>query len=179
MARVRNISPAVPVGAIIALVGAWVFFVPLVGPYFDFGFFTNSTWDFTSRHWILLLGPGIAAGLSGLLMVVPSRIAGWAVSLVALLAGLWLVVGPTLHAVWSTQITPITTAQPDAALRWIGYFLGPGLLLTYLSGSVHGLFAAWTRPPLRDEVDAIEPVDTVEPAERAVVEERDRTLTIR
>jgi hypothetical protein len=116
----------------------------------------------------------LAAALSGLLMIVPSRAAARAVSLVALLAGVWLIAGPTLHAVWSTRITPITTAEPDQALRWIAYFFGPGVLLTYLSGSVQGLFAARTRRP----EPAVEPAEPAVPAEPDV-DERERSLTVR
>ena len=41
---------AIPIGTLLMLLGAWAFFVPLVGPYFDFGFFTDSTWSFSSSR---------------------------------------------------------------------------------------------------------------------------------
>jgi hypothetical protein len=133
----------------VTLLGAWVFFAPLVGPYFSYGFFTGSAWHFSSLHWMLLLGPGLVAGISGLVMFLPSRLAGWSGSIGALLAGVWLIVGPTLHALWSSKIVPITAVEPDAALRWIGYFYGPGILLVFLSAWTQGLLALAPRrrPP--------------------------------
>ena len=86
--RVDGWTPAaIPVGLTIALLGMWVLFVPLVGPYFDFGFYTEETWQFSEMHWTLSIPPGLAAAIAGVLMILPTRIGGWILGLVATLAG--------------------------------------------------------------------------------------------
>jgi hypothetical protein len=147
--------------AVIALLGAWVFFVPLVGPYFSFGFFTDSTWVFSGRHWELLLAPGIAAGIAGLLLAVPSPVARSVVSMLALLTGVWLLIGPSLYPIWGSDVTPIDTDQPKQALLWIGYFYGPGALITYLTGYLHGV----VRPRGAERVEPVVGPEPVAPAE--------------
>jgi hypothetical protein len=103
----RGWTPAVIVPAVLLMVlGAWVFAAPLVGPYFSFGFDTSSRWRFTSDHWLLSLVPGIALFGAGLLMTVRSRAMGWLAGLVAVAAGVWLVIGPTLHSTWRARDLP-------------------------------------------------------------------------
>jgi hypothetical protein len=119
-----------------------VFLVPLVGPYFSFGFFTSSTWVFSALHWEMLLGPGLALFAGGLLMVLPAVPSASLGSTLALLAGVWLLVGPSLHPIWSGQIAVATThPQWLTSLIWVGYFYGTGAIAVYLSGVLHGLFA--------------------------------------
>src|SRR6185437_7120941 len=65
---------AIPVGTMLMLLGAWAFMVPLVGPYFHFGFFTNSTWAFTNEYHLRLCLPAGAAIFAGdLILTMPSR----------------------------------------------------------------------------------------------------------
>lgn len=133
---------AIAVGALLMLLGAWVFFVPLVGPYFNFGFLTSSTWVFSGVHWELLLGPGIAIVVGGLLMSLPASASASLGSLLTLLAGAWLLVGPSLHPLWSGHIAVATPhTQWLQSLLWIGYFYGTGAIAVYLSGVVHGMLA--------------------------------------
>ena len=139
--RTRLWTPAaIPVGILLLLLGAWVFLVPLIGPYFNFGFFTSSVWVFSTVHWEMLLGPGIALFVGGLLMLVPTRPAGVLGGLLALTAGVWLLVGPSLHPIWSGPIA-VTTGHSQwlTSLIWIGYFYGNGAIAVYLSGILHGL----------------------------------------
>jgi hypothetical protein len=108
------IVPAV----LLMVLGAWVFLAPLVGPYFSFGFDTSSKWQFTNDHWLLSLAPGIAI----------------------FAAGVWLVIGPTLHPTWSTH-TFVTLPGSDwkTAARWIADFYGAGALAIYLGAQAQGL----------------------------------------
>lgn len=167
--RVRERVPrelAAP-ALLIFLLGLWVFFVPLVGPYFDFGFHTEDAWSFSEPHWILSLGPGLTAALAGLLMVVPNRAASSFWAFVAAVAGAWLVVGPTLYPLWSsTDIQPIAGSETTNVLLWIGYFYGPGALILYLSGLAHGLLARPARP---EPVVVAEPIEEPEQEQRTVV----------
>lgn len=137
----RGWTPAVIVPAVLLMVlGAWVFLAPLVGPYFSFGFDTPSKWQFTNDHWLLSLAPGIAIFVAGLFMTVKSRPLGWLAGLLAVAAGVWLVIGPTLHPTWSTH-TFVTLPGSDwkTAARWIADFYGAGALAIYLGAQAQGL----------------------------------------
>lgn len=137
----RGWTPAVIVPAVLLMVlGAWVFLAPLVGPYFSFGFDTSSKWRFTSDHWLLSLAPGIALFAAGLLMTVRSRAIGWLAGLVAVAAGVWLVIAPTLHPTWSSHVfSPLPGGEWKTAARWIADFYGPGALAIYLGAQAQGL----------------------------------------
>ena len=167
--RVRERVPRELTGPalLIFLLGLWVFFVPLVGPYFDFGFHTEDAWSFSQPDWILSLGPGLTAALAGLLMVVPNRVASSFWVFVAAVAGAWLVVGPTLYPLWSsTDIQPIAGSETTNVLLWIGYFYGPGALILYFSGLAHGLLARPARP---EPAVVAEPIEEPEHEQRTVV----------
>jgi hypothetical protein len=137
----RGWTPAVIVPAVLLMVlGAWVFLAPLIGPYFSFGFDTSSKWRFTNDHWLLSLAPGIVLFGAGLLMTMPSRALGWLAGLVAVAAGVWLVIGPTLHPTWSTHVfAPLPGSEWKTAARWIADFYGPGALAIYLGAQAQGL----------------------------------------
>src|SRR5262245_47856288 len=151
---------------LIFLLGLWVSFVPLVGPYFGFGVHTDDAWSFSAAHWILSLGPGLAAALAGLLMVVPNRAASSFWAFVAAAAGVWLVVGPTLYPLWSSaDVQPIAASGTTDALLWIGYFYGPGALMLYLACLAHGVLARPARP--EEPVVVAEPIE--EPEEQRTV----------
>ena len=137
----RGWTPAVIVPAVLLMVlGVWVFAAPLVGPYFSFGFDTSSKWRFTSDHWLLSIAPGVALFAAGLLMTVRSRAMGWLAGLIAVAAGVWLVIGPTLHATWSTHVfSPLPGSDWRTAARWIADFYGPGALAIYLGAQAQGL----------------------------------------
>ncbi len=137
----RGWTPAVLVPAVLLMVlGAWVFLAPLVGPYFSFGLDTSSKWRFTSDHWLLSLAPGVALFGAGLLMTVRSRALGWLAGLIAVAAGVWLVIGPTLHPTWSTHtFVPLPGSDWKTAARWIADFYGAGALAIYLGAQAQGL----------------------------------------
>ena len=157
---------AIPVGLLLMLLGAWAFFVPLVGPYFDFGFFTDSRWSFSTRHWELLLLPGLAVFAGGLLLTMPARAAGRLATLLAVAGGTWLLVGPSLYPLWtSTDQVQVATGHSDTlrSLLWIGYFYGTGALVVLAAGFGRGLLA---RRRAVDEMPVIE--ETPAPEEHAV-----------
>ena len=156
----------VPAVLLMAL-GAWVILVPLAGPYFSFGFDTSTRWRFSEAHWTLSLAPGIALFCAGLLMTRRSRAIGWLAGLVAVAAGVWLVIGPSLHPTWSsTGFAPLPGTEAKTAARWIAGFYGAGALAIYLGAQAQGLLErraparapAAPRAPMRsvpeDEHDA-------------------------
>ena len=159
---------AIPVGILLMALGAWAFLAPLVGPYFNYGFFTDHTWVFSARHWELSLLPGIAIFAGGLLLTVPAAGLGSLGSLLAFVGGAWLLVGPSLFPLWTSsngvQVT-VPHSQLLKSLLWIGYFYGTGGLTMYFSGFGNGLLAR--RTVVQDE-----PV-----IEETPVERRERTVT--
>jgi hypothetical protein len=120
--------------------GAWVFLAPLAGPYVHFGFDTGGKWRFSQDHWILGLIPGAVIFAGGLVMTRHSRAAGWLGGLLAVAGGVWLVIGPSLHPIWSDgAFAPLPGAAARTALRWIAFFYGAGALAVYLGAQAQGL----------------------------------------
>jgi hypothetical protein len=143
----------VPAVLLMAL-GAWVFLVPLAGSYFSFGFDTSARWRFSEAHWTLSLAPGIALFCAGLLMTRRSRAIGWLAGLVAVAAGVWLVIGPSMHPTWSSSgVAPLPGTDTKTAARWIADFYGAGALAIYLGAQAQGLLER--RAPAR--TDAVAP----------------------
>jgi hypothetical protein len=146
--RTTRWTPAVvPVGILMMLLGAWAFFAPLVGPYFNYGFFTSTTWMFSARHWELLLGPGLAIFAGGLLLAMPARGLGWLGGLLGLVGSVWLLVGPSVYPLWTAggHVHILTLhVQWMRTLLWIGYFYGAGAVGVYLSAVAHGLLGRRT-----------------------------------
>jgi hypothetical protein len=135
----RPMAVLVPAVLLMAL-GAWVFFAPLVGPYFSFGFDTSTHWRFSQDHVLMSLIPGIAIFVGGILMVTRSRAVAWLAALLAVAGGVWLVIGPSLHQTWSTTgFQPMAGGSWKTGLRWIAYFYGAGVLAVYLGAQAQGL----------------------------------------
>jgi hypothetical protein len=175
----RGWTPAVIVPAVLLMVlGAWVFLAPLVGPYFSFGFDTSARWHFSQVHWLLSLAPGIAIFCAGVLMTQPSRALGWLAGLIAVAAGVWLVIGPSLHPTWSaTGFTPLPGSDVKVAARWIADFYGPGALAIYLGAQAQGLLERrgvyeTTQPVRRDR-----PVPVQEAPPRRMQDNQETVVT--
>ena len=92
-------------------------------------------------HWTLSIGPGIALLAAGLLVarggVGRARVGG----LLALVAGFWLVVGPFLHGIWSSDSQPIAGEDWKRALLWVGWYVGIGAAAVGLASFALGLLA--------------------------------------
>ncbi len=147
MARQRSTTwtpKAVPFGFLIALLGAWVIAAALVGPLFNFGFFNDTTWQFSTRQWEMQLIPGIVAVIGGLMLMMPSRGGGALGALLAFAAGAWLIVGPILYPLWASGTIHPYGSQGMQSLRWIGHFYGAGGLILYFAGYSLGLFSRRT-----------------------------------
>jgi hypothetical protein len=158
-ARTTRWTPAaIPVGLALMLLGGWAFFAPLVGPMFHFGFFTGSTWSFSTRHLELLLAPGLATFAGGLLLATKRR--GGA--LLAFLGGAWLLAGPSLYPLWASAVEPAGSRSTFTnALLDLAYFYGTGGLILYFTGLANGLFA---RRTIVEEMPVIEetPIERTE-----------------
>ena len=137
------------VGLLTALLGAWAGLSVLVGPSFGWSPDASPSWHWSLVHAALHVAPGGAALIAGVVMVamVPKAARGAGRSgsalagLLAILAGAWLVVGPSeWPALESTQQIVFAPAAPMRSFTYaVGANLGPGLLL-----AVTGAFAlAW------------------------------------
>src|ERR1700758_2920905 len=84
-------------GSMLMLLGAWGALVPFIGPYFGFAYTPDKAWAYTSgRLWLSVL-PGAAAFLGGLLVLASDRAAAFG-AFIAVLGGIWLVIGQPVAA---------------------------------------------------------------------------------
>jgi hypothetical protein len=142
---------------LITLIGAWVIVAALIGPSFNFGFFNDKSWEWSTKQWELQLIPGIVAVVGGLLLLTPSRGTGSLGALLAFLAGGWLIVCPVLYPIWASGTVDTFGSDSMKALRWVGHFYAPGGFLLYFAGYAHGLFA---RRTVVQDTTAPEPATT-------------------
>src|SRR5262249_62359990 len=91
-------------------ISIWGGIVPYVGPTFDFDMGTTTkAWGWTQSHWTLHLAPAVLGIVAGLLILLPTRLAIRRVgAFLALVAGGWFLVGPTVRPLW--QHGGITTS---------------------------------------------------------------------
>jgi MFS family permease len=133
-------------GLLVILLGVWGGLIPFVGPYFNYQIGTTSTWDWSiDRFWLSVL-PGAVAVLGGLIMLYSTRRSTASFGgLLALAAGLWFIVGPSVSMLWNggTQATgPAFGDTGTRVLEWIGFFYGTGGLITLFSAYGLGFLAA-------------------------------------
>lgn len=119
-------------GMLLVLLGAWGGIVPFLGPRIGFRMDSGPAWDWTRAHWELHAAPGGAVVLGGLLLLAASpRLIARFGAFLAILGGMWLVVGPLFASMWlgsgaETQLASSTLSQ---AARPLGYHYGTGLLI--------------------------------------------------
>jgi hypothetical protein len=143
-------------GALIALLGIWGALIPFVGPYFDYSFGTNTSWHYaTDRLWLSIL-PGVLAILAGIsLGAARTRVAGVFAGWLAIVAGAWFAIGPSVSLSWEHGLGPIGAPLGDSTrqtLELIGYFHGLGALIIALGAFAIGRFSS--RPPLAASLPA-------------------------
>jgi peptidoglycan/LPS O-acetylase OafA/YrhL len=148
-------------GLLIILLGVWGALIPFVGPYFNYSFGTNTTWHYTTdRLWLDIL-PGALAVLAGvMLLLAATRAAGILAGWLAMVAGAWFVVGPSVSLTWESGVGPIGRplyGSTRQMLELVGYFYGLGALIVALAAFAVGRFAS--RPALAEEAAAAAPAD--------------------
>lgn len=144
-------SRGVVTGLIILILGIWGGIIPFVGPYFGYEFGSGGAFHFTlQRLWLDIL-PGIAAIVGGAMLIASGNrpgaaLGGW----LALIGGIWFVIGVPLSLLWhSSAALGITAAGIGPAkgghvlqgLEYLGYFFGLGALITALSSFALGRLA--------------------------------------
>ncbi|OAA28574.1 hypothetical protein UG55_100586 [Frankia sp. EI5c] len=129
-------------GILILAAGIWGALIPLVGPYFDFGF-TNDAWSWTATQFWLSILPGIVAIVAGLiLMFSRNRAAAAFGAALAVVAGVWFIVGPPLSQIWNPGALGMPLGgKVTQALVMISFFYGLGALILFLGSSALGRFS--------------------------------------
>jgi hypothetical protein len=155
-------------GFLIIALGVWAGLIAFVGPYFDFQIGTTDTWDWSANRLYLEVLPAAAAVLGGLMLIgavtrASASLGGW----LALAAGAWFLIGPTMSMLWENGNLGTGAAIGDTGTRvgeWIGFFYGPGALITALAAYALGRFMAPAVVPATQPTAA--PAATDEPRRR-------------
>ena len=135
------------IGFLTVCLGAWAGIVPFVGPAFGYSATGRGSWIWNLPNAILWLVPGAVAVFFGFVMMTraPSvpRGAGksghFGSGFIVALCGGWLALGPFCWAVLE-GFMPIRPAAPLTELiYWVGYSIGPGVLLGIFGGIAMGI----------------------------------------
>jgi hypothetical protein len=140
-------------GVAIVILGLWGALIPFVGPYFHYAFGNYDTWHFTTNRLWLDIVPGALAVIGGLLLLRSATrkgglIGGW----MAVVAGGWFAVGPTVSLLWDSSGAPIgrpVGGDVQRMLELLGYFYGLGFAIGALAGFAMGRFVS--RPRIAEE----------------------------
>lgn len=124
-------------GLLVILLGAWGGIVPFVGPIFGYRSTHSGSFAWTAPHVLLYLIPGAVAMFFGLVLLgaAMERRARFSVSkelaaLVIMACGSWFVLGPAVWPIFSSSaVFGSTTGALARFVNFLGYNLGPGLLL--------------------------------------------------
>jgi hypothetical protein len=142
------------VGLIALAVSAWGALVPYVGPAIGFAGDGSSSWHWNLAHTLIGLIPGAVGVLVALYLLAPRGAAvgrskfalSWA-GLLAIASGAWFMIGPLAWPVLYTSRPYFVSATPLRELEyWIGYALGPGLILAMCGAFAMGWATRHDRP---------------------------------
>jgi hypothetical protein len=136
------------IGVLLILLGIWRGFLPFVGPYFDFAYTPDRAWAYNSGRLWLSIAPALAVFLGGLLIVASDRAAAFG-SFLAVLGGIWFVIGPLVVAfvLPGHGITPGSPAPGHGALfgpttmrflEQLGFFYGVGVVIVFFAAVALG-----------------------------------------
>ena len=135
------------------LLGLWGGLVPFFGPYFHYAFGGFQTWHYTSQRLWLCIVPGAVAVIGGLmLMRASTRVGGLTAGWVALAAGVWFAIGPSVSLLWHHTNYPIGApagGYTRQMLEWVGYFYGLGAAIIGLAAFAMGRY--FSRPRIAEE----------------------------
>jgi hypothetical protein len=174
-------------GLLVILLGIWGGLVPFFGPYFHYAFGSYQTWHYTSERLWLCIIPGAVAVIGGLLLLRSSHrssglFGGW----LALAAGAWFAIGPTISLLWHSAGDPIGApmgGHTRQAIEWLGYFTGLGVAIAALAAFAMGRY--FSRPrvveeaPIAAEDAAVADRDAPVDEREAPVAERDSPMAER
>jgi len=156
-------------GFLLIVLGAWGGLVPFIGPYFGYFYGPNTTWLYNSdRLWLSVL-PAAAAFLGGLIVLAMPR-GGGAGALLAVLGGVWFVIGASVLTVAKPGSGPGAPGTASGAmfspatmhlLENLGFFSGLGIVIVFFGALAlgHGGVARLEAAELEGE-----PADALNPA---------------
>lgn len=128
-------------GLLLVLLALWGGLIPFVGPYFSFGFGSNDAWVYSTDRLVLSILPAIAVGLGGLiLLVTANRPVALFGSWLAILGGLWFVVGSTIAPLWNTSLGAALGGQTRQVAEHLSFFEGLGAIVILLAAVALGRF---------------------------------------
>jgi len=161
-------------GLLVILLGLWGALVPFFGPYFHYAFGSYQTWHYTSARLWLCIIPGAVAVIGGLMLLRSAHrtsglLGGW----LALAAGAWFAIGPSISLLWHAAGDPIGApmgGHTRQAIEWLGYFSGLGVLIAGLAAFAMGRY--YSRPRVVVEAAVAEDAALAEEAAVARHEER-------
>lgn len=133
-------------GLLLVLLGLWGALMPLIGPYFHFGFTPDKAWHFTSGRVWLQIVPGIAVFLGGLMTLGSTNRAFAAFGAwLAALGGAWFVVGVPLSALWAdhghTQLGQALGDTNRQVAEQVTLLYGLGVVSVFLAAVALGRLA--------------------------------------
>jgi hypothetical protein len=133
-------------GCLLMLLGAWGALVPFVGPYFGYAYTPDKAWTYsTGRLWLSVL-PGAAVFLGGMVVCLSAR-GGAPGAFLAVVAGIWFVVGVPLLALVKPGVSPGSPATVAHAmfrpatmhfLESLGFFYGLGVAIVFFAALALG-----------------------------------------
>ncbi len=135
-------------GILLMLLGAWGALIPFVGPYLGYAYTPDKAWAYTSGRLWLSVVPGAAAFLGGLFVVFSDRAAA-AGACLAVLGGIWLVIGEPVIAL-ARPGGPINPGSPVVShgapfsapamrfLEALGFFYGAGVVIVFFAALALG-----------------------------------------
>ncbi len=152
-ARTRSLSLGL-VGFFALLVSAWGALVPFFGSTMGFSADGASSWHWDLAHALLGVIPGAVGVLVGVVLMAPrsatvlrTKLGLGSAGLLAMAAGAWFVVGPLAWPALYGSHPYFLSAAPVRELEyWVGYALGPGLLLAMAGAFALGWGARHDRP---------------------------------
>ncbi len=126
-------------GLLLLLLGAWGALAPFIGPYFHLAYTPGGAWVWsTARAWLEVF-PGITAAVGGFLLLISgNRATGMFGGWLAVIAGVWFVVGRTLASTLRLGDIghPLAATDAKRAVIDIAYFSGLGALIILIGGAV-------------------------------------------
>lgn len=134
-------------GALLLLLGLWGGLSPLVGPYFGYAFGEDDAWNATTDMlWLSFLPAAVVVGGAIVLIAATDRVRAGIGAWLALVGGIWFVIGPAFSLLWDGggPGAPIGHPLGDEGLRvteLVWSFYGLGAVITALAASALGRLA--------------------------------------
>jgi hypothetical protein len=143
---------------VILIAGLWGGLAPFIGPYFHFTLGPDKAWTWTSgRLWLNVI-PGAVAVLAGLILLgAGPRLSGRLGALLAIAAGAWFAVGPTVSEFWHAGGAQgvANGAKGTRIFEMLTFHTGLGVLIATVGGyALPGMLLARRRRVAETEAAA-------------------------